>query len=113
MHHWVLKHGVPRNIISDGAPGFKAKFYKSVLTALNCKFDYGLPYECKSTTIAERMNKNLNQSLRLILKGKDPRLWDRYLNYICAVLNSLKSRRTGYSPNFLANGRASVKPAPT
>ena len=110
MHNWVLKHGVPRNIISDGAPGFKAKFYKSVLTALNCKFDYGLPYECKSTSIAERMNKNLNQSLRLILQGKDPRLWDRYLNYVCSVLNSLKSRRTGYSPNFLANGRENNTP---
>ena len=110
MHNWVLKHGVPRNIISDGAPGFKAKFYKSVLTALNCKFDYGLPYECKSTSIAERMNKNLNQSLRLILQGKDPRLWDRYLNYVCSVLNSLKSRRTGYSPNFLANSRENNTP---
>ena len=81
-----------------------------MLTALNCKFDYGLPYECKSTSIAERMNKNLNQSLRLILQGKDPRLWDRYLNYVCSVLNSLKSRRTGYSPNFLANGRENNTP---
>ena len=81
-----------------------------MLTALNCKFDYGLPYECKSISIVERMNKNLNQSLHLILQGKDPRQWDRYLNYVCAVLNSLKSIRTGYSPNFLADGRENNMP---
>jgi transposase InsO family protein len=69
MHNWVLKHGVPRNIVSDGAPGFKAKFYKSVLSSLNCHLDYGLPYECGSTAKAERTNKRLNQSLLLILKG--------------------------------------------
>ena len=105
MHHWVLKHGVPRDVISDGAPGFKAQFYKAVLTSLNCNYTYGLPYECKSTSKAERTNKRLNQSLRLILDNKDPKLWDRYLNYVCAVLNSLKNRQTGFSANFLVYGR--------
>jgi hypothetical protein len=29
---------------------------------------------------------------------------------VCAVLNSLKNRQTGYSPNFLANGRENNTP---
>ena len=104
MHNWVLRHGVPREIISDQAPGFRAAFYRSVLTALNCQHTYGLPYECKSTSKAERTNKRLNQSLRLVLEGKNPKLWDKYLNYVCAALNSLKSRHSGYSANFLVYG---------
>ena len=49
-----------------------------VLSALNCDTTYGLPYECKSTSKAERTNKRLNQSLRLILHDKNP-LYARYL----------------------------------
>ena len=104
MHKWVLIHGVPREIISDNASGFRATFYQAVLKSLNCKYTYGLPYECRSSSKAERTNKRLNQSLRLVLEGKNPKTWDKYLNYICSALNSLKSRSTGYTANFLVYG---------
>ena len=42
MHKWILLHGVPREIICDNAPGFRAAFYQAVLKALNCKYTYGL-----------------------------------------------------------------------
>ena len=71
---------------------------------MNCKYTYGLPYECKSSSKAERTNKRLNQSLRLVLEGKDPKKWDRYLDYVCSALNSLKNRKTGYSANILLYG---------
>ena len=110
IHKWVLPYGVPREVISDNAPGFKAKFYRAVLTALNCKQTYGLAYECKSSSKAERTNKRLNQSLRLVLEGKNPKLWDKYLDYVCSALNSLKNRNTGYSANFLLYGRENNTP---
>ena len=38
---WVLIHGVPREIISDNARGFRATFYQAVLKSLNCKYSIG------------------------------------------------------------------------
>jgi hypothetical protein len=104
MHKWALIHGFPREIICDNAPGFRAAFYQAVLKSMNCKYTYGLPYECKSSSKAERTNKRLNQSLRLVLEGKDPTTWDKYLDYTCSALNSLKNRNTGYIANFLLYG---------
>ena len=104
MHKWVLIHGVPREIVCDNAPGFRSAFYQAVLTSLNCKYTYGLPYECKSTSKAERTNKRLNQGLRLILEGKNPKTWDKYIDYVCSALNSMKNRHTGFSANYLLYG---------
>ena len=52
----------------------------------------------------------VNQSLRLVLEGKNPKLWDHYLDYACSALNSLKNRNTGYSANFLVFGRENNAP---
>ena len=104
LHKWVLRFGIPREILSDNAPGFSSQFYRAVLTALHCKNTHGLPYECRTTSKAERSNKRLNSSLRVCLDGKNPKEWDRYLDYVCSALNSLKSRATGYSANFLVFG---------
>ena len=90
IQRWVLIHGVPREILCDQAPGFRALFFKAVLSALNCDTTYGLPYECKSTPKAERTNKRLNQSLRLILHDKNPKSWDQHIGYVCLALNSIK-----------------------
>ena len=110
MHKWVLPHGMPLEIVSDNGPGFRSQFYKSMLTAFGCRFEYGLPYECKSTAKAERTNKRLNTSLRLVLVDKNPKLWDRYLNYVCSALNSIKNRHTGFSANFLRFGSENNTP---
>ena len=104
IQRWVSIHEVPREILCDQAPGFRALFFKEVLSALNCNTTYGLPYECKSTSKAERTNKKLNQSLRLILDDKNPKSWDQYIGYVCSALNSIKSRATGHSANLLGYG---------
>ena len=104
LHNWALRFGIPREILCDNATGFSSKFYNAVLTALHCKNTHGLPYECRTTSKAERSNKRLNSSLRACLEGKNPKTWDRYLDYICSALNSLRSRATGYSANFLVFG---------
>ena len=104
MHKWVLVHGVPKGIVSDNGPGFASKFYQAVWRSLGCKTDYGLPYECKSTGKAERTNKRLNQGLRVALIDKDPKQWDKYIDYVCSALNALKNRNTSFSANFLRFG---------
>ena len=96
IHKWILQgHGIPKQLISDNGPGFASAFYKETFRRLGCKTDYGLPYECKSTAKAERTNRRLNQSLRVALLGKNPKEWDRHLDYVCYALNSLKNRNTG------------------
>ena len=53
----------------------------------------------------------LNESLRLILVDRNPRLWDKYCNFACYALNSLKNRVTGFSANRLVFGHELNTPA--
>ena len=105
MHNWILKFGMPKEIISDNAPGYGAIFFNAVLKAFGCKPTKGTPYIARSTGKVERSNKRVNQALRTSLTNDQTKNWDLYLNYVCFTLNSLKSRHTGYSANKLVFGR--------
>lgn len=105
LHNWVLKLGMPGEIISDNAPGFTSEFFEQILRAFGCKTTHGTAYTCSSTSKAERSNKRINQALRLVLNDEQMKDWDLYLNYVCFALNSVKSRHTGYSANMVVFGR--------
>ena len=42
LHNWVLRFGVPRQVISDNAPGFSSQFYNSVFRSLACLMNVGV-----------------------------------------------------------------------
>ena len=104
IQHWVLRNGMPKEILADNHPGFTSKFFNAVLRAFNIKSTHGTAYKCSSTSKAERSNKRLNQALRVTLTEGQLKNWDLYLDYVCFALNGMKSRHTGYSANFLRYG---------
>ena len=105
IKHWVLIFGMPLQIAADQAPGFRSKFFRTVLAAFDCKTSYGQPYTCRSTGRVERSNRRVNQALRVAIPQGKIRDWDLYLDLITHALNSLKQRHSGYSSNFLVFGR--------
>jgi len=103
--HWVLRHGMPREIIVDNHPGFTATFFSEVWRAFDCKKTHGTTYKSASTARAENNNKRVNQALRACLPDGKEHCWDAYLGYVTFALNSLNNRRTGYSSNKMVYGR--------
>ena len=104
QHGWCLKYGYPREILADNDTSFTAEIFNEVCRYFKIRVTHGVPYKCSSTAKAERSNKRINQSLRVTLTDKQIRYWDLYLNYVTFALNSLKSRHTGFSANFMLFG---------
>ena len=100
-----MKYGYPREILADNDTSFTAEVFNEICHYFKIKITHGTPYKCSSTSKAERSNKRINVALRVTLNNKQLRDWDLYLNYITFALNSLKSRHTGFSANFMLFGR--------
>ena len=105
LNRWVALFGLPREIISDNHQGFKGEQYRKFFEHLGVKMKYGHPYSAKTTARAESSNKRVNQVLRATLHQMDPQDWDLHLPQVCFTLNSLKNRRTGFTPYRLVFGR--------
>ena len=105
QHGWCLKYGYPREILADNDTSFTAEVFNEVCRYFKIRITHGTPYKCSSTSKAERSNKRINQALRVTLTDKQIRDWDLYLNYVTFALNSLRSRHTGFSANFMLFGR--------
>ena len=110
VRRWVLTFGMPKEIIVDNHPGFRAEFFKSVWNYFDCKVTHGTSYKSRSTGKAERSNKRVNQALRAAIPEGKERDWDIYLGYCVMALNSLRNRHSGYSSNRLVFGRENNTP---
>ena len=105
MKHWILKHGLCRELIVDNHPGFTAEFFTAVWEYFECKKTHGTSYSSSSTARAEKSNKRINQALRAVLPNGKERDWDLYLDKVVFALNCLKNRRTGFSAHKMVYGR--------
>eukprot|EP00116_Pleurobrachia_bachei_P000848 sb/3461110/ len=105
LDKWVALFGLPREIVSDNHQGFRGDQFRKFFEHLGVKMTYGLPYSAKTTARAESSNKRVNQVLRATLHDMDHQDWDLHLPQVCFTLNSLKNRRTGFTPYRLVFGR--------
>ena len=105
IHHWALVFGMPLELLADNAPGFKAKFFKTILAAFDCKTTFGQPYRSRTTGRAEKSNARLNSALRACIPDNKYRNWDLYVNFATFALNGLRNSHTQYSANFLVFGK--------
>lgn len=105
MKHWVLKHGICRELIVDNHPGFTADFFTAVWSYFNCKKTHGTSYKASSTARAEKSNKRVNQALRAVIPAGKAHCWDMYLDKVVFALNCLNNRRTGFSAHKMVYGR--------
>ena len=104
-HQWCLKFGYMEELISDNDKAFTSEVFNEVLRYFSVKGTHGTPYSCASTSKVERANKRINTALRLTLSEGQLKEWDLYLPFVCFALNTIKSRHTGFSPNFCVFGR--------
>ena len=110
LKHWFLPFGLPLALYHDLHPGFTSKLFSKILEVFQIKNTRNTRYRCKNNGRAEAINKRAGAALRAAIPQNDINNWDQYVMFVNAALNSLKSRHTGFTPNFLVFGREIMYP---
>ncbi|KAG1062624.1 hypothetical protein G6F62_008005 [Rhizopus arrhizus] len=103
---FILRHGVPQEILSDGGPPFNSMFFAQLSTLLGSKQLLTPPWHPQSNGIVERFMLTLR---RMILTYTDQAVikteWDQHLRILQFVYNSTQHEGTGFAPFYLVHGR--------
>ena len=103
---WVCKFGVPLAVHTDRHANFCSKTFSAVMEIYGTKLSHSTPFHSQGNGKAEAMNKRINTAMRVSLTNDQFKNYDLWVKYIMLTLNSLRSNRTSYSPNFLLFGRS-------
>lgn len=90
-------HGLPRDIVSDRGPQFASAFWKDFCRLLGATASLTSGFHPQSNGQTERMNQELEKSLRC-MASRNPRAWSQHLLWVEYAHNSLSSSATGLSP---------------
>ncbi|MCP4459200.1 MAG: DDE-type integrase/transposase/recombinase, partial [Cytophagales bacterium] len=110
IHNWVLIHGVPEVVQHDRGSSFTSELFQAVMKMFGIKDKRSTPYHSQTQGAVESQNFRINQAMRVSLQDHQWKDYDLWIGYIVFCLNSLVSKRTGYSANFLAFGRELYTP---
>ena len=110
LTHWVAKMGVPDSISHDKGSGFESLLFQEIAKVFGIKNVRSTPWKSSTQGRVENCHKQINQCFRTVLTTNSFKDYDLYIPWITFTLNCLKSRRTGYSSNFLVFGRELMTP---
>ncbi|XP_036003961.1 uncharacterized protein LOC110367566 [Fundulus heteroclitus] len=97
VRHVFRLHGIPKEILSDRGPQFTSRVWKEFSTALGAKCALSSGYHPQSNGQTERLNQELESSLRC-LTSTNPTDWSTFLPWVEYAHNSLVSTSTNHSP---------------
>lgn len=107
-YNYILRHGIPDEIISDNGAPFNSEFLQQLNQYLNIKISFTPPNHPSSNGIVERYMKTLRQMILVYAqKGSIVKQWDTNLRLIRFVYNNMIHQSTGFSPFELVYGRMS------
>ncbi|MEL7426338.1 MAG: reverse transcriptase domain-containing protein, partial [Bacteroidota bacterium] len=90
---------VPRVILSDHGPEFRAATMRKLLDRYGISHEFSVPYAPNCNGAIERFNQTLKSRLATACSGdKDTSHWDRHLDHILAQYNQTNHTQTGKSP---------------
>uniref|UniRef100_A0A3B3TSS6 Gypsy retrotransposon integrase-like protein 1 n=1 Tax=Poecilia latipinna TaxID=48699 RepID=A0A3B3TSS6_9TELE len=97
VKHVFKLHGIPQEILSDRGPQFTAQVWKHFCAALDAKVCLTSGYHPQSNGQTERMNQELESTLRCI-SSTNPSDWSQFLHWVEYAHNAHVSSATGLSP---------------
>ena len=103
VDHVFRLHGIPQSIVSDRDTRFMSRFWRAVFDTLESKLLYSSAYHPQTDGQTERMNRTLEQMLRMYTY-KEPTEWDKRLGALEFAYNNSVQASTQYSPFFLVYG---------
>lgn len=104
LHHFILRHGAPRELLSDRGRAFLSEVLNALLTACHTVHRTSTAYHPQTNGITERFNRTLGDMLSMYM-ASDHTNWDLVLPYVTYAYNTASQATTGFSPFFLVYGR--------
>ncbi|UYV81241.1 hypothetical protein LAZ67_20000442, partial [Cordylochernes scorpioides] len=104
MEDVVLKHGAPREIITDRGRVFQSKLIAELTNQCSSIHRFTTAYHPQTNGLTERLNKTLANMIAMYVSvgQKD---WDVILPYVTIAYNTEKQDTTGFTPFKLIHGR--------
>ncbi|UYV63096.1 hypothetical protein LAZ67_2003113 [Cordylochernes scorpioides] len=104
MEDVVLKHGAPREIITDRGRVFQSKLIAELTKQCSSIHRFTTAYHPQTNGLTERLNKTLANMIAMYasVEQKD---WDVILPYVTFAYNTAKQDTTGFTPFKLIHGR--------
>ncbi|UYV61011.1 K02A2.6-like [Cordylochernes scorpioides] len=100
----ILKHGAPREMITDRGRNFISQVIKEINALCGIVHRFTTAYHPQTNGLTERFNKTLGDMLSMYT-GVEQKDWDQVLPYVTFAYNTAKQEATGYIPFFLVHAR--------
>ncbi|UYV63284.1 hypothetical protein LAZ67_2003650 [Cordylochernes scorpioides] len=100
----LLKHGAPRELISDRGRTFISRTLKEINDLCGTIHRFTSAYHPQTNGLTERLNKTLADMLSMYV-DVEQRNWDAVLPYVTFAYNTSQQESTGFSPFYLIHGR--------
>lgn len=105
MKNIVLKFGVFREILTDGAPELTGHAVEELVTLLQAQQTTAVPYRPQMVGLVERFNRTWKDIVATYMQEENQRDWDRWVDFAVYAYNSGQHSTVKLSPNELMMGR--------
>lgn len=112
LRHFILRHGAPRELLSDRGKVFLSEVIEALLTACRTVHRTTTAYHPQCNGLTERFNRTLGDMLAMYV-ASDHSDWDVLLPFVTYAYNTATQSTTGFSPFFLLYGREPSCPIDT
>jgi ribosomal protein S17 len=111
VSHFCTYFGVPDALVSDNGKNFVQGIFQETVKRLQIHKNNICAYKPSSNGVVERAHLSLFNKLRCeLMKSKDFKNWDKYVNFCTSAMRSTVNRTTGFTPNFLTFGKELNQP---
>ncbi|UYV84721.1 hypothetical protein LAZ67_X003197 [Cordylochernes scorpioides] len=104
MEDVVLKHGAPREIITDRGRVFQSKLIAELTNQCSSIHRFTTAYHPQTNGLTERLNKTLANMIAMYV-SVEQKDWKVFLPYVTFAYNTAKQDTTGFTPFKLIHGR--------
>ncbi|UYV63721.1 hypothetical protein LAZ67_2005419, partial [Cordylochernes scorpioides] len=104
LNEIILKHGAPREMITDRGRSFQAKLIKELIKMCRMSQHFTTAYHPQTNGLTERFNKTLGDMLSMYV-DVEQKNWDSVLPFVTFAYNTARQETTGFSPFYLVHGR--------
>jgi hypothetical protein len=108
--HVFRTQGLPKVLLSDRDAKFTSAFWGRLFELLGTGLKFSASYHHQTNGQAERVNKTLEEALRIFVQGQ-PKTWPQRLGMFEFAYNSSRHSTTGMAPFQLLYGEIPHTPA--
>lgn len=102
LEHWICRHGIPVNIVSDQGTQFESQLFNALLLRLGIQRHRTTAYHPQSNGAVERAHRTLKQCLRTFSDRET--CWERALPFALLAMRTSLHASTKFPPSQLVFG---------